>query len=102
MAVGEDYPGPKRKIADSRKEFARYLLLCQWQRDGLISGLVWQQTMFCLHAINGATVCRYKPDAVYVLNGRRIVEDVKGRLTELYKLKRRWMREEYGISIVEV
>jgi hypothetical protein len=100
--VGDDHDGPKRKIADSQKEWRRYLQLQTWQDAGLISGLQWQQVVFALHAKGGEVICRYKPDAVYICRGVRIVEDVKGRLTELYKLKRKWLLAEYGVRIHEV
>lgn len=89
-------------MADSQKEWRRYLQLRAWQDAGLISGLQWQQVTFTLHAAGGGAVCRYKPDAVYVVRGRRVVEDVKGKLTELYKIKRKWLLTEYGIAIHEV
>jgi hypothetical protein len=102
LEVGGDHPGPKRKIADSRAEYRRYRLLCSWQAAGLIAGLRWQQKVYKLHEPGGGVVTTYRPDAVYILGGRLVVEDVKGRETEAYKIKRRWVRLEYGITITEV
>lgn len=44
---------------------------------------------------------RYRADFVYVENGERVVEDVKGRITAMYRLKRAWLLAEYGIRIRE-
>jgi hypothetical protein len=44
----------------------------------------------------------YIADFVYMRDGVKIVEDVKGVRTELYKLKRALMLERYGIRITEV
>lgn len=44
----------------------------------------------------------YKADFVYLRNGKRIVEDAKGKRTEKYLMKRKLMLEKYGIEISEV
>ena len=61
-----------------------------------------RQVTFLLHCPGGKIVARYRADFVYIENGRRIVEDVKGMLTAMYKLKRAWMLAEHGIRIREV
>lgn len=60
------------------------------------------QVRFDLHAVNGQKITSYVADYVYRRNGARIVADAKGVLTPLYRLKRKWMKAEYGIEIVEV
>ncbi len=84
---------------DSKKAAARYLVLKEMQAAGEISNLR-RQVSYKL-TTNGILVCRYRADFVYILDGVEIVEDVKGRLTDVYKLKKKWMAAEYGISILE-
>ena len=41
----------------------------------------------------------------YILNGKLVVEDVKSEWTAklpMYRLKKRWMKAEYGIDITEI
>lgn len=87
----------------SAKEAARYEELWLLERAGAIRDLVLQQ-VFDLHAHGGALICRYVADFSYldVEAGSRVVEDVKGMRTRMYRLKARWMHAEYGIDIVEV
>jgi hypothetical protein len=51
--------------------------------------------------VGGVLVCRYRADFVYVESGARVVEDVKGFRTVVYKLKRRLMLACHGIEIKE-
>jgi hypothetical protein len=44
---------------------------------------------------------RYVADFVYMQDGKRVVEDVKGMLTPVYKLKRHLMATVHGIEILE-
>lgn len=67
---------------------------------GLISGLR-RQVSFVLR-VNDVLVCRYRPDFVYVEGDRRIVEDVKGILTPVYRLKKKLMLAVHGIEVREV
>jgi hypothetical protein len=46
--------------------------------------------------------CKYVADFEYVDDkGKRIIEDVKGYKTREYKQKRRLMRKQHGIEILE-
>lgn len=47
-------------------------------------------------------VAEYIADFAYLENGVPVVADTKGRLTEAYKLKRRWLALQDGIEIREV
>lgn len=85
---------------DSKKESRRWIDLRAMERAGLISGLRRQVT-FALR-VNGVLICRYRSDFVYVENERRIVEDVKGLKTDIYKLKARLMLAVHGIEVREV
>ncbi len=100
VAVEEDHGGPKTKIADSRKEHRRLLTLRKEAKSGQIQTLQCQKR-FSLHAMGGKKVCSYVADFVYMRGGVRVVEDVKGMRTAMYKLKCKWMLLEYGITILE-
>ncbi|MFO0937853.1 MAG: DUF1064 domain-containing protein [Gemmataceae bacterium] len=100
IAVGADHPGPKTKAFDSQSEFRRWQELQVQAAAGRICGLR-KQVSFPLHATNGEVITRYRADFVYVENGRRIVEDRKGHRTAAYKMKRKWLKAEYGIDIRE-
>lgn len=101
--VGREHPDPKTRVFDSRKEFVRFLFLYGEQLRGRISGLR-RQVGFKLHGPNGTRICRYVADFVYILAGRRVVEDVKSPMTRrlrVYQIKRAWMLDEHGITIHE-
>lgn len=87
----------------SKKEGQRYEELRQLEAVGAIRDLVLQPP-FDLHVRGGERVARYVADFAYVdvATGARIVEDVKGVRTPMYRLKARWVKAEYGIDIVEV
>lgn len=53
-------------------------------------------------AINGKKICTYKPDFVYVENGKIVVEDVKGVLTSVYRLKKKMFEAIYNHTITEL
>jgi hypothetical protein len=44
---------------------------------------------------------RYLADFVYVEDGETITEDVKGRITDGYRIKRHLMKSVHGIDIKE-
>jgi hypothetical protein len=86
---------------DSQREYARWRELQLLQQAGVIEHLVRQFPYF-LHARNGEqAVATYRADFVYLKDGSLVVEDVKGVKTAMYKLKRKWMKAEYGIEILE-
>jgi Protein of unknown function (DUF1064) len=90
---------------DSKKEGSRYRHLKQLEHAERISELVLQPE-FCLAPaviINGKkkrSLC-YRADFQYRENGKTIVEDVKGMLTEVYKIKRHLMKSLLNIDILE-
>lgn len=92
---------------DSKREMMRYVELLSMQGRGEISGLELQVTFVLAGAVivNGRRrpPLRYIADFAYVKAGeeRQTVEDVKGRVTEGYRIKRHLMAAR-GISIVEV
>lgn len=99
--VPSNWPGPKRKVADSKREYRRLLYLEELQRQGVISRLR-TQVRFCLHGPSGKVLSRYWADFTYVQGGRFVVEDAKGFKTAVYKLKKAWLADEYGFEIREV
>lgn len=92
---------------DSKKESYRYLELKQLQKQGKISDLTLQPK-FILE-INGCKICNYIADfSYYVQDSRtkaiclnRVVEDVKGMKTAVYRLKKKLMKACHGIDILE-
>lgn len=99
LIVGEDHPGPKEKVADSRKEYRRLLELRAEQAAGAIQ---WLRTQVGFKlTVNGHPICRYRADFVYIRGGRQVVEDCKGMRTDVYKLKRALMKAVLGIDILE-
>lgn len=90
---------------DSKREMMRWHDLVQMQVRGEISDLELQ-VPFVLAApvvIAGRKrpALRYVADFVYEQGGQTIVEDVKGRVTEGYRIKRHLMAAR-GITIKEV
>ena len=91
---------------DSRKEANRYTELVLLERAGKISGLE-RQVKFELipsQRVDGKVVeraCHYVADFVYMENGTKVVEDVKGYKTPEYIMKRKLLLKEYGIQVKE-
>lgn len=80
---------------DSQKERDRYIMLRYQEIKGEISNLRTQVEYGC-------QVCTYIADFVYKRNGKIIVEDVKGFKTQVYRLKKKLMKQVHGIDIVEI
>lgn len=90
---------------DSKSEACRYQVLKKLENNNVISDLRLQ-VVFDLApsvVINGRKkpALKYKADFVYNHNGKKIVEDVKGVLTAVYKIKRHLMKSVHGIDILE-
>jgi hypothetical protein len=98
-----EYQGMK---FDSRRELDRWIRLAAMQKDGHISELE-RQVVFVLAppvVIQGKKrpALRYVADFVYTDGaGQTITEDVKGVVTEGYRIKRHLMAVR-GIEIKEV
>lgn len=96
---------------DSIAEGMRFLELQQKQLRGQISGLQLQ-VPFPVLLIPGQcadpvpmgakNVCKYYADFVYLKDGEQVVEDVKGRATEAYRIKKKLVQIGHGITITEV
>ena len=91
----------------SKREARRFDELYLQYKGGAIQDLRLQQDFTLVEGYtrpNGKRVrpMVYKADFVYLRNGKRIVEDAKGKRTEKYLMKRKPMLEKYGIEISEV
>jgi hypothetical protein len=84
---------------DSKKEAARYVVLREMERTKEIEGLKLQPT-FKL-AVGDFPICKYRADFEYILNGQRVVEDVKGMKTAIYRIKKKLVKAIHGIDIHE-
>jgi len=88
---------------DSKREAARFMELRLLEKSGAISGLQAKcaACRFPL-VVNGQKVADYYADYVYFEDGVRIVEDSKsGKITAVYRLKKRLMLACHGIKIRE-
>lgn len=52
--------------------------------------------------VNGKKICNYLADFSYYESGKRVVEDVKGMKTPIYKLKKKLTEALHGVVIREV
>lgn len=86
----------------SQAEAKRYIALTVMARAGIISGLECQPSY--LLVVEGQKVGTYKADFRYreVATGETVVEDVKGVLTPVYRLKKKLVRALYNIEIKEI
>lgn len=107
---------------DSEKEYYRWVMLRQAEKQGRIQNLQRQVVFTLLPAVTEEqtvqlktktkTVTKtvqqpvtYRADFVYTKDGQQVVEDVKGSprmLTPEYLLKKKMMRSLLGILIKEV
>nr|UVX49666.1 MAG: protein of unknown function (DUF1064) [Bacteriophage sp.] len=90
---------------DSRKEADRYLVLKGMEEDGTIEDLR-RQVRYELVPAFDVDGRHYRPvyyvaDFVYVEDGKEVVEDVKGMITDVYRLKRKLVAYRYGMNIRE-
>lgn len=85
---------------DSKAEATRYSTLKVLEKANIVADLRLQVPYEL--TVNGLKVCRYIADFVYTMDGKEIVEDVKGMRTPEYKLKRKLMLAVFGIEIQEI
>lgn len=83
----------------SKKEAMRYLELKFLARAGEITDLELQPAFPI--KIAGQKICVYKADFSYQQCGERVVEDVKGVKTPVYRLKKKLVEAYYNIKILE-
>lgn len=92
---------------DSKAEAERYRELKLMEQAGIITDLQLQPKFPLIPTFrkNGQTFrgITYIADFAYTENGRKVVEDVKGFKTAVYKLKRKLFEYTYqDISLTEV
>lgn len=86
---------------DSRKEARRYGELLLMEKAGEICDLRRQVKYVLIPKQAGERECSYYADFVYFdkTKNEEIVEDVKGVMTDAYKIKRKLLLYRYGIRI---
>ena len=90
----------------SRAEAARYRQLKMMEEQGFITRLELQPSYSVV--VNNKLCCRYRADFRYdVIDDRgtvlkQVVEDVKGMVTPLYKLKKKLVLATHAIDIIEI
>lgn len=103
---------------DSKKEAKRWQELRQLEQTGQINGLKRQVEFLLIPeqreedtiGVRGGRKrgkllerkCTYIADFTYYENGELVVEDTKGIRTDVYKVKRKLMLQNWGIRIKEV
>ena len=96
-------------VFDSKKEATRYIELRKKLENGEITDLKLQVPFELVPSfaieIDGKKRKRrnrrYIADFVYCENGQKVVEDVKGRKTDIYKLKKKLFEYKYNVTIKE-
>ncbi|MEL3905552.1 MAG: DUF1064 domain-containing protein [Treponema sp.] len=81
---------------DSMAEMNRYLELKALEKAGAITNLELQPKFLLIPKTEkGGRAVYYKADFKYRMNGKTVYEDVKGVLTEVYKLKKKLLLWKY-------
>jgi hypothetical protein len=83
---------------DSGAEGERYKILKAKENAGLIKNLQMQVNYPMI--VNGLKICDYRADFVYEVCGKTVVEDVKGQLHDVFKLKYKLMYACHGITLL--
>jgi hypothetical protein len=81
----------------SKAEAARYQTLKLELANGIISDLELQPKFPI--SVNGYKICTYIADFRYKLNGRTVVEDVKGMQTPVFKIKAKLLKAVHNVNI---
>ena len=85
----------------SQAEGRRYAELKLMEKSGAITRLQLQPSFKCL--IDNKLVCTYRADFSYFTKTSRVVEDVKGVKTPVYRIKKKLVEALYpGVTITEV
>ena len=100
VASREDRTDCDGVVFQSTREMERHGELKMLAATGQITRLK-RQVPYRLHATGGETITTYLADFVYLEGAIIVVEDSKGKRTDMYLLKKKWMKAEYGIEIKE-
>ena len=88
-------------LFDSKAESQRYAELRILEKIGEIQNLELQPVFPIV--INGVKICKYIGDFAYFEKGKRVIEDVKGMRTPVYRLKKKLVEAIFvGTKIIEV
>ena len=88
-------------VFHSAAEANRYKVLKLLEKAGEICNIELQVPYYFIY--NGAKIFTYYADFVYRIgNNSKIIEDVKGMRTPLYRLKKKLIEAQHGIKITEV
>jgi hypothetical protein len=85
---------------DSKAEHRRWQQLVLLEKAGAISDLLVHPRYQIV--VNGHPICTYIGDFQYEDRGQRVTEDVKGRVTDAFRIKSKLMRAVFGITVREV
>ena len=86
-------------VFDSQKEYRRWRELKLCEIAGKITNLERQVAFELIPKQDGERAVYYVADFVYMEKGEKVVEDVKGYVTEVFKLKKKLMKWRHGIDI---
>ncbi len=89
-------------VFDSKAEAERYIFLKEKERNKEITNLELQKK-YSLE-VNDLLIASYISDFYYYCNikNKWVLEDVKGMVTPVYRLKKKLMKAIHGIDIVEI
>lgn len=92
------------QVFDSKREYRYYRKLLLRLKTGEIGQLERQVKYVLIEAQEGQRKCEYWADFRWIetATGETVVCDAKGMKTEVYKIKKKLMKERYGITILEV
>jgi len=82
---------------DSGKEAARWVQLRQEEADGAVQNLQRQVRFRC--EVKGQLITTYIADFTYYRRGELIVEDCKGIILPIFKLKQKLVRACFGLDV---
>ena len=91
---------------DSKKEASRYQELRLLQRSSVITSLILQPSFVLQEKFrkNGKAIrsIKYIADFSYYEDGKRIIEDVKGVQTEVFKIKKKLFELKYPELTIKI
>ena len=87
----------------SQKEARRYQELRLLEKAGEVVALEIQSAFILSADGLGGKIGEYRADFTYYdRNGDRVIEDVKGFKTPLYRWKKKHVEAQYGVQIIEI
>lgn len=88
-----------KHIHDSNREAQRCAELRLMEKGRLIADLIFQPAFPMWYGDN--LICTYVADFMYHEEDELVVEDVKGKATDSYIIKRKMLKAFYGITVRE-